>query len=127
MKRRKFIALLGGAALAAATCILFAPAARAELAFAGAGANQCNVMNSNATPGRGSGQNTTTMLLFSWIQGYMSGFHGFQLLLQNKSSFDLGAVSPEAQWEYIVSYCRSHPHEYIVRGIQEMQLKLLKK
>jgi hypothetical protein len=57
----------------------------------------------------------------------MSGFHGFQFLIQQNNSFDLGAVSPEAQWEFIVSYCRSHPHEFIVRGIQEMQLKLLKK
>jgi hypothetical protein len=118
---------ISGAALAAATCILFVPTAIAELAFAGAGANQCNVVNSNAIPGRGSGQNVVTMNMFSWIQGYMSGFHGFQLMTQQYSSFDLGAVSPEAQWEYIVSYCRSHPHEPIVRGIQEMQLKLLKK
>jgi hypothetical protein len=57
----------------------------------------------------------------------MSGFNSFQLMTQDRSSFDLGAASPEAQWEYIVSYCRSNPQEFIVRGIQEMQLKLLKK
>jgi hypothetical protein len=118
---------ISGAALAAATCILFAPAATAELAFAGAGSGQCNVINSNAIPGRGSEQNRITLMLFSWIQGYMSGFNSFQLLTQNTASFDLGAASPEAQWEYIVSYCRSHPHEFVVRAIQEMQLKLLKK
>jgi hypothetical protein len=106
---------------------LIPPTATAELAFAGAGAQQCNYVNANAIPGRGSGQNLTTMLTFSWIQGYMSGFHGFQLLAQNTTSFDLAAASPEAQWEYIVSYCRSHPYEGIVRAIQEMQLKLLKK
>jgi len=43
------------------------------------------------------------------------------------SADDLGAVSPEAQWEYVVSYCRSNPHEGIVRAIQEMQIKFLKK
>jgi hypothetical protein len=118
---------INGAAFAAATCILFTPTATAELAFAGPGAVQCNVVNANAIPGRGSGQNIVTMSIFSWIQGYMSGFHGFQFLIQQNNSFDLGAVSPEAQWEFIVSYCRSHPHEFIVRGIQEMQLKLLKK
>jgi hypothetical protein len=118
---------ISGVALAAAACILFARAAHAELAFAGAGAQQCNVVNSNAVPGRGSGQNTVILMIFSWIQGYMSGFHGFQLLTQDSTSFDLGAVSPAAQWEFIVSYCRSHPHEQIVRGIQELQLKLLKK
>jgi hypothetical protein len=118
---------ISGGAVAAATCILFAPTATAELAFAGAGANQCNVVNSNASPGRGSGQNVVTMNTFSWIQGYMSGFNSFRLLTQQRTSFDLGAASPEAQWEYIVSYCRSNPAESIVRAIQEMQLKLLKK
>jgi hypothetical protein len=94
---------ISGVALAAAACILFARAAHAELAFAGAGAQQCNVVNSNAVPGRGSGQNTVTLMIFSWIQGYMSGFHGFQLLTQDSTSFDLGAVSPAAQWETIAS------------------------
>jgi hypothetical protein len=55
----------------------------------------------------------------------MDAFHGFQLLVEQTTSFDLGAVSTEAQWEYIVSYCRSHPYEPIVRAVQEMQLKLL--
>src|SRR6516162_572568 len=118
---------ISGAALVLTTCILTPLPATAELAFAGVGAQQCTYVNSNAIPGRGSGQNLATMITFSWIQGYVSGFHGFQLLVQQTTSFDLGAVSPEAQWEYIVSYCRSHPHEGIVRGIQEMQLKLLKK
>jgi hypothetical protein len=43
-----------GAALAAATCILFPLTATAELAFAGAGAQQCNYVNANAIPGRWS-------------------------------------------------------------------------
>jgi hypothetical protein len=118
---------ISGAALALATYLLFAPTATAELAFAGAGAQQCSAINSNAIPGRGSTQNTMTLMIFSWIQGYMSGFNSFQLLTQRSTSFDLGAVSPEAQWEYVVSYCRSNPHEGIVRALQEMQLKLLKK
>jgi hypothetical protein len=115
------------ATLVVAACILLPTAAAAELAFAGAGSNQCNMINSNAIPGRGSGQNIVTMSTFSWIQGYMSGFNSFQLLTQQRTSFDLGAASPEAQWEYIVSYCQSNPAESIVRGIQEMQLRLLKK
>jgi hypothetical protein len=57
----------------------------------------------------------------------MSGFNGYSLLVSRSSPFDLGAVTPEAQWEFIVSYCRSHPVELIVKAIQDLQLKLLAK
>ena len=99
----------------------------AELAFAGAGASQCDLINSNAAPGRGNDQNQVTRYMFSWVQGYMSGFNGYSFMIDKGSPFDLGAASPDAQWEYIVSYCRSHPHDYIVKAIQDLQLKLLKK
>ena len=51
----------------------------AELAFAGAGASQCDLINSNAAPGRGSDQNDVTRYVFNWVQGYMSGFNGLSL------------------------------------------------
>jgi hypothetical protein len=109
--------------------ILAAPSrqAVAELALAGAGASQCDLINSNAAPGRGSDQNDVTRYVFNWVQGYMSGFNGYSLMINKGSPFDLGAASPEAQWEYIVSYCRSHPHDFIIKAIQDVQLKLLKK
>jgi hypothetical protein len=116
---------------AALLIIILASSSRqavAELAFAGAGASQCDLINSNAAPGRGTDQNDVTRYVFNWVQGYMSGFNGYSLMMINKGSpFDLGAASPEAQWEYIVSYCRSHPHDFIVKAIQDVQLKLLKK
>jgi hypothetical protein len=115
---------------AALLIIILAASSRqavAELAFAGAGASQCDLINSNAAPGRGSDQNDVTRYVFNWVQGYMSGFNGYSLMINKGSPFDLGAASPEAQWEYIVSYCRSHPHDFIVKAIQDVQLKLLKK
>jgi hypothetical protein len=45
----------------------------AELALAGAGAGQCDLINSNAAPGRGVEQNDVTKYVFNWVQGYMSG------------------------------------------------------
>jgi hypothetical protein len=88
-----------------------------------------NAMWSILTPFLDGAQGRT-----QWPWWYFHGFKGiclafmvFQLLTQDSTSFDLGAVSPAAQWEFIVSYYRSHPHEQIVRGIQELQLKLLKK
>lgn len=103
------------------------PALTRELAFAGAGAGQCQLVNANAMPGRGSDQSNVSMLIFTWVQGYMSGFNSYALLINQASPFNLGAASTDAQWEYIVSYCRSHPADYIVKAIQDMELKLLKK
>src|SRR5262245_6826520 len=91
-----------------------------ELGFAGVGARQCQFLNANAVPGRGSGQNLVTQLTFTWAQGYMSGFNGYSLGI-NRGYIDLGAASQEAQWEYIVSYCRSHPDNYIVHAVQNLQ------
>lgn len=112
--------------LAIAVSVSWSPA-RAELAFAGAGSSQCDVVNANTVPGRGAEQNVTTQMIFSWVQGYMSGFNGYSLMVNQRSPFDLGAVSTEAQWEFIVSYCRSHPAELIVKAIQDLELKLLAK
>jgi len=66
-----------------------------------------------------------TQMVFIWVQGYMSGFNGYSYLVKGRT-FDLGSASPEAQWEYIVSFCRSNPNTPIVKAIQEMQLRLLK-
>ena len=115
---------------AALLIIMLAASSRqavAELAFAGAGASQCDLINSNAAPGRGSDQNDVTRYVFNWVQGYMSGFNGYSLMINKGSPFDLVLRAPEAQWEYIVSYCRSHSHDFIVKAIQDVQLKLLKK
>jgi hypothetical protein len=91
-----------------------------ELGFAGAGAQFCNLVNKNTVPGRGSEQNSVTQMVFSWVQGY-----GYSYMVKGKT-FDLGSASPEAQWEYIVSFCRSNPNAPIVKAIQEMQFRLLK-
>jgi hypothetical protein len=96
-----------------------------ELGFAGVGVQNCSVVNKNAIPGRGSGQNFMTQMVFTWVQGYMSGFNGYSYMVKGRT-FDLGSASTEAQWEYIVSFCRSNPNAPIVKAIQEMQLRLLK-
>jgi hypothetical protein len=96
-----------------------------QLGFFGAGAQNCSEINRAAIPGKGPGQNTLTNMLFTWVQGYMSGFNGYSYMV-NGRTFDLGSASPEAQWEYIVSFCRSNPNTFIVKAIQEMQVRLLK-
>src|ERR1700730_6635261 len=94
--------------LCALGVIVTSRAAFAGLALAGVGAQNCSLLNQFATPGRGSEQNFTTQLVYTWVQGFMSGFNGYSLLIGGKS-YDLSAASHEAQWEYIVSFCRSNP------------------
>ena len=96
-----------------------------ELGFAGVGTQNCSVVNKNAIPGRGPVQNFMTQMVFTWLQGYMSGFNEHSYMVKGRT-FDLGSASTEAQWEYIVSFCRSNPDTPIVKAIQEMQLRLLK-
>lgn len=99
----------------------------AEMALAGAGSEHCDLVNSYAVPGRGIEQNTITKSVFEWSQGYMSGFNGYSMLIDRGSPFDLGAASLDTQWEFMVSYCRSHPTDFIIQAIQDMQVKLLLK
>jgi hypothetical protein len=118
-------ALLLPIMIAALSVIQPMKAVTEELGFAGAGAQNCSLVNRNTIPGRGSEQNFVTQMIFSWVQGYMSGFNGYSYMVKG-GTFDLGSASTEAQWEYIVSFCRSNPNTPIVKAIQEMQLKLLK-
>jgi hypothetical protein len=67
-----------------------------------------------------------TMFVFTWAQGYMSGFNGYSLMI-NKGYVNLGAVSAEVQWEHIVSHCRSHPADYIVQAVQSLQVLMMGK
>jgi hypothetical protein len=45
-----------------------------QLGFAGAGSGQCELVNSNAFPGRGSEQNQISQLIFAWVQGSIAAF-----------------------------------------------------
>jgi len=103
------------------------PTVAEELSLTGAGTGQCQLINTNAAPGRGPNQDVATMIIFSWVQGYLSGFNSYWLVGGNPAPFDLGKVTQEIQWEYIVSYCQSHPAAFIIKAIQDLQLKLLQK
>jgi hypothetical protein len=99
-------ALLVPSMIAALSVIQPTKALTEELGFAGVGTQNYNVVNKNAIPGRGSGQNFMTQMVFTWVQGYMSGFNGYSYMMKGRT-FDLGSASPEVQWEYVVSFCRS--------------------
>ncbi|MGB8235898.1 MAG: hypothetical protein WCF35_08595, partial [Pseudolabrys sp.] len=52
-----------------------ASSANTEMGFAGAGTTSCSFINTNAVPGTDSSQNTVTMLVFTWVQGFLSGMN----------------------------------------------------
>jgi hypothetical protein len=118
---RKITSIIIGGALA--LTVTTTTDAQEKIAFAGAGTQRCQFLNERAVPGRGSDQNLATQVIFTWAQGYMSGFNAHSLGI-DKSSINLGAVSTKAQWEYLVSHCRSHPADAIVLAVMRLQSML---
>jgi hypothetical protein len=64
------------------------------------------------------------MLIFTWVQGYISGMNGVLLNLKS-ATFDLQAISAEQQWAYIVAYCRANPNAAIVAAVMDLASKRL--
>jgi hypothetical protein len=119
-----------GRHLATIATILFMIGMRpvaADFAIAGPGAQSCSVVNANATPGRDSSQNLTTILIFTWAQGYISGLNGAVMNLSpgKRSAWDLERISTEQQWDYIVAYCNANPSAMIVTAVTSLAAERL--
>jgi len=94
-------------AAAVLAALLCASPARAEVPFMGAGARPCSLLNANAAAD--PAQTTTTMLIFSWVQGFLSGMNAMALNLpQKKALFDLDALPDQAQWTHLLAYCKAN-------------------
>jgi hypothetical protein len=112
--------------LAAATLICASPA-RADMGFAGAGVSPCSFLNTNAVPGRDSSQNTTTMFIFTWVQGFLSGMNATAYNLPNGTGiFNLDKIPSEMQWNYLVAYCQANPSAVIATAAISLGTKRLK-
>ena len=106
---------------------LWASSTRAEMGFAGAGAQQCSTLNTHATPGADSSQNMATMLLFTWVQGFLSGMNAtaYNVPQTRGGLFDLEKISHQMQWKYLVAYCQANPNAAIVSAAIDLGTKRL--
>ena len=123
MKLRLVVATLVAVNLSCAT------SANAELGLAGAGTVSCSLFNRDAAPGADSEQNLTTMLVFTWVQGFLSGMNATAYNLphlRGTGVFDLEKISTRMQWNYLVAYCQANPNAAIVSAAIDLGTKRLK-
>ena len=105
-----------------------ASSANAELGFAGAGATPCSFINTNAVPGTDSNQNMATMLVFTWVQGFLSGMNATAYNLpQGTGLFDLEKITTRMQWNYLVAYCQANPTAMIATAAISLGTQRLKR
>jgi hypothetical protein len=108
-----------------AAMLVCASSANAEMSFAGAGASPCSLLNANASPE--SSQNPTAMVIFTWVQGFLSGMNGMAFNLPpGKAVFDLNAIPSQMQWDHLVAYCRANPSALIATAAVDLAVKRLK-
>jgi hypothetical protein len=101
--------------------------ANAEMGFAGAGTSSCSFINTNAVPGTDSNQNMATILVFTWVQGFLSGMNATAYNLPDERAlFDLGKITTRMQWDYLVAYCQANPTAMIATAAINLGTKRLK-
>jgi hypothetical protein len=93
--------------------------------LAGLGAQTCSFLNANIQPGDGWAKNTLTMGVMSWAQGFVSGSNATMKEIRNKY-FDLGTVSRDEQWAFILESCRRKPTQDISHAVYEMMFARLR-
>ena len=108
-----------------AAMLVCASSANAEMSFAGAGANPCSLLNANVSPD--PSKNPTAMLIFTWVEGFLSGMNGMAFNLPpGKAVFDLNAIPSQMQWDHLVAYCRADPSALIPTAAIDLAVKRLK-
>jgi hypothetical protein len=97
-----------------------------EMSFVGAGSSPCSLLNANASPD--PSQNITASLIFTWVQGFLSGMNASAFNLpQRKALFDLNAIPSQMQWDYLVAYCRANPSAWIPTAAIDLGVNRLKR
>jgi hypothetical protein len=95
-----------------------------EVAIAGYGTLPCLQFNVAVKRGAGWADNAITQGVMSWAQGFMSGVNLLKLQDEHKL-FDLGAVSIEEQWAYLVTYCRNNPADEVGLAVDDLIMRML--
>jgi hypothetical protein len=113
-------------AVAIAATLFCASPTNAEMSFAGAGASPCSLLNANAPPD--PTQSNTAMVIFTWVQGFLSGMNGLAFNLPDgKAIFDLDAVPSQTQWRYLIAYCQANPTALIATAAIDLGTKRLRR
>jgi hypothetical protein len=85
----------------------------------GIGSIPCKEVSDKVPPGTGWGSNDFNRMIMSWIEGFVSGANA-ALIGAQKKYWDLGTISIDEQWGYVMDYCRRNPDRELVRGVKDM-------
>jgi len=108
-----------------AALVSFHSPVKADMMFAGAGAGTCS---SFISPPPSFDRNTVNTSVFTWVQGFISGMNGLAINLPGVTPlFDLEMVSLDAQWGYLLAYCKANPNAQIAAAAIDLAVTRLKK
>jgi hypothetical protein len=106
--------------------VLLSTRARADdVMIAGHGAQPCIFLNANIRAGEGWSSNALTQGVMSWMQGFVSGANALKRET-DKSYFDLGSISRDEQWGYVLDFCRRNPSVDFSHAVSDMMVNRLR-
>ncbi len=116
-----------GFALAAAAAMLCVGlvAARAEpLVSQGIGTSHCGRLANDLRPGEGL-TNPVNLMLYSWVQGYVSAAN-ISLLEDDAKHVDMSTLDEAKVLSLVLTFCRANPDKKPVSAIDEFLRKSAK-
>jgi hypothetical protein len=106
-------------AVALAASIAFAGAGRADaLLTQGIGLASCAKLGPDLKPGAGM-NHLQNMLLFYWVQGYLSAANVF-LLKQYNDYIDVSQIEEPAITKLVAQFCADNPDKKPIRAIDKL-------
>jgi hypothetical protein len=93
--------------------------------ISGMGTLGCATLTAQTPPGSGYGQNSLTMAVFSWVQGYLSAWNAVGIMQSGRFA-DLTSISANEQWAHIVGFCQRNPDGFVLDAAREILATRLK-
>jgi hypothetical protein len=98
-----------------ATCVAHAE----PTVVSGMGTLGCATLMTQTPPGGGYGQNSLTLAVFSWVQGYLSAWNVVGIMQSGRFA-DLTSISANEQWAHIVGFCQRNPDGFVLDAAREI-------
>jgi hypothetical protein len=111
-----------GLALGAAVLWVGVAAARAEpLVSQGIGTSNCGRLANDLRPGEGL-TNPVNLMLYSWVQGYVSAAN-ISLLEDDAKHVDMSTLDEAKVLNLVLTFCKANPEKKPVSAIDEFLRK----
>jgi hypothetical protein len=95
-----------------------------EAAMSGYGGAPCAKINADVPLGTGWGKDIITHSIMSWMQGFIAGSN-YIAMRATKNYYNLGTISNDEQWGYVMDYCRRNPDKQFFQAVLDLMVKRL--